>query len=1159
MKPRSGPSLVWGWAVFSLWWATACPASAQAQTPIIKWQAEAGAEEANILLDPNASGGKSRLLALSAEALSKVGADGKPVPLLNVTTPGKLRRGRYLATVRFLYSEPANWLSQLLLLDFTAGSSSRTVGCVPPDKGGIYQQVTLPVEVAEAEVVGLRVEWRFSNPEEAGKAISSSSVHVPELKDVQGKGIALRDTEDKEDEVLASIEEGVPVRRLKGAPYVAVDEACLSEVNIPAAVLALKPDRAQYRAWDIANVKVILRNYREAEFRGTLQVTSVREAGRGEILRDEEVRIPASGDAELSLRWRIVGAEIKAELLNEKGSIDVRSEPLPVGARFDFAYQTFYKSLRYWFEWDGETMPGEDLKEAACEACVRRQGQDAALGSSKGSWEKGFHLGQFSLPPLGEGTYRAEFRILDRKGASLYEERKVFERVLFPWEHNRIGKSDVVVPPYTPLKTGNDRIEPWGRAYTIGPSGLPRQIQVLGTDILRMPIRLLSVQNGKELELRESASSPSFPQRTAHRVAVQGRATLGEIETETNAFMDYDGWYQVKLALRPAKAEVAVESLDLAIDLWEGADTFTIFRSWDSPNAGAIPAGKGVVWDSTKEPAYPWLNMGTFIPVVYVGAGDRGLWWYGESDKGWANDYAKPCVQIERDDEGRPRVRFRFFNTKAAMKERRTVEFAILAQPTKPLPPGWRKTAWYQGNPYVDYTEGYRHWGDGQNSFNLQTEEDLEAFAEYVVRPAEMRPEDAGCMHWEGRVRAFRADPQHVPLVLYASNGYVGISAPEFRAFAGEWLASNGSMTGLQTDPKGFGYNYARTVHWLDPEQTAVRGWFHYTPSYTDFYVWSHRRLFERAPVNGTEWDNADLFSVPDYDERGFCMGYKWNTFYQRELKKRMCTMVWELGRRPFFVRECPSFSWCHAAWFTEGYVYVFRPAMTLLEQLSVDRFRALHSIYGGLIPNIRSNSEMSVSNPMAARSVMGLALLHDMGCDPGSLGSKGGHENCTKMLRILDREVNYFDESACEFLPYWATPETVKAEDAGVRVTAYRNKGIARALLVLLNENPQKGGITTRLRIADERLLGHKAKRLYDPWVEEPQDRLWMYDGEGPKAGAAEAKLQGDEEEAEETPPLSENLDVDKGKFEEIPRQEQPFWGPVRMRRHDFRLLVLE
>jgi hypothetical protein len=232
---------------------------------------------------------------------------------------------------------------------------------------------------------------------------------------------------------------------------------------------------------------------------------------------------------------------------------------------------------------------------------------------------------------------------------------------------------------------------------------------------------------------------------------------------------------------------------------------------------------------------------------------------------------------------------------------------------------------------------------------------------------------------------------------------------------------------------------------------------------------------------------------------------------------------------------------------------------MTLLEQLSVDRFRALHSIYGGLIPNIRSNSEMSVSNPMAARSVMGLALLHDMGCDPGSLGSKGGHENCTKMLRILDREVNYFDESACEFLPYWATPETVKAEDAGVRVTAYRNKGIARALLVLLNENPQKGGITTRLRIADERLLGHKAKRLYDPWVEEPQDRLWMYDGEGPKAGAAEAKLQGDEEEAEETPPLSENLDVDKGKFEEIPRQEQPFWGPVRMRRHDFRLLVLE
>jgi len=768
----------------------------------------------------------------------------------------------------------------------------------------------------------------------------------------------------------------------------------------------------------------------------------------------------------------------------------------PSGAyEFAFGYRPYYNSMDAGVDLDFMGVPEKFQRAPSFRLTVsdKSAGPDGKpIKQITVPIEKLRGYAQFPVPELPEGEYAVKMELLDKDGSVLDTKTGEFERIRFPWEHNKLGLSDVIVPPYTPLEVKGKEISPWGRTYTVGKTGFPEQIVVTGVPVLRAPIRLESRQAGtKHISKGEGAR---FVRTAKDRVDIEARGSIGAISTKIKAFLEYDGWYQVALTLEPKK-EVEVESLDLLLDLWEGANTMAMNLS---VTKGAIPNGMGVVWDNTQMPP-----GNDFVPVIYFGAPDRGIWWYQEWDRGWVRDPAKPSIQFERDQKGLLTFRIRLFNTSHILKEGRTIEFALLAQPAKPLPEGWRKVAWSLPGKdyYTHWGVGFRHWGYSEDGFDLHTEEDFDAHGEFLLYPDDSHitwADWGGCFAFPLR----RNPPGTVPCALYGSHCLMGLSMPEFRVFGGEW---RGSMA-LPTLPDGAikdTYNYMRTSKRIDPEQTHCT-WCNFTPSMIDCYVWYHRKLFEKGPAQGHDWDNNRINGVPHYNEQGLVDGWKFNLFGARQLHKRLNVMTWELGKRPFFVREHQFFPWAHAAWFTEGPFYIYQKGSDYIDTFPADQFRSQTCVYGGLIPNIRAGGDGLT--PASFRSLLGLCLLHDIG-----VGSGPGDDR-PRLLDILDKQVNFFDEKACRFLSYWDHGHIFRANSENVQVSAYQNG--KRTLFVLLNSDGRQGGVAVNLAVRAE-ALGLQPKRLYDPW--------------------------------------------DEGKIEEIPRKDETTWGPIRLPRHDFRILVLE
>ena len=93
----------------------------------------------------------------------------------------------------------------------------------------------------------------------------------------------------------------------------------------------------------------------------------------------------------------------------------------------------------------------------------------------------------WDIPPLGEGEYELCMTV---NGVSVAPIVQPFVRHVFPWEHNRLGKSDVVVEPFTPIEVKGQTVSTILRKQTIDKLGLWEQVESLDKPLLSGPMRL---------------------------------------------------------------------------------------------------------------------------------------------------------------------------------------------------------------------------------------------------------------------------------------------------------------------------------------------------------------------------------------------------------------------------------------------------------------------------------------------------------------------------------------------------------------------------------------------------------------------------------------------------------------------------------------------
>ena len=332
-------------------------------------------------------------------------------------------------------------------------------------------------------------------------------------------------------------------------------------------------------------------------------------------------------------------------------------------------------------------------------------------------------LHRWKLPPL-KG---ALIRVANNKGGLLYRWKKLpldgkyelvvrlagvrarprtysFVRYHFPWEHNQLGRANLVVPPFKPLQVHGKKVAVVLRQYTMNGIGLWRQVKALGRNLLTGPMRLVVRAGGKRFP---GHGRLKFSQRAPTRVAAVARWSAGPLRGTSHSVWDYDGMMKTSLTLEPTRERLG--SVTLVIPLvnkrvplmTESADT-----AWYN-YAGRTPAGLGEVWNGgTTARGHV---IGSYEPYIWVGGPERGVAVFGDNDRGWVDYRAKtPCQEMVRKANGTLELRLNLVAKPTRIRKARKIVLGFQATPIKPMPPHWR--LWTSHGPHPMMARHWRLW-----------------------------------------------------------------------------------------------------------------------------------------------------------------------------------------------------------------------------------------------------------------------------------------------------------------------------------------------------------------------------------------------------------------------------------------------------------------
>ena len=325
----------------------------------------------------------------------------------------------------------------------------------------------------------------------------------------------------------------------------------------------------------------------------------------------------------------------------------------------------------------------EKTKVSAVNLAVRfKDGKTIATTKMPPLKEDATQIDEWKLPALDEGEYEL---VVTLDGLKVDPQVLPFVRHKFVWENNTLGKSDIVVPPFTPITVHGQTVDTVLREHQMNGLGLWDQVTALGKSLLTSPMRIEIKSGGKVLSaqgtLKVLSSKPT-------QVITSANWKAGELTGSTQSDWDYDGMMKSTFTLQPTSEKI--DSMTLVIPL-DGAQMPLMHAATDGLRfnyAGKIPTGNGVIWDSTK--AARNSIIGNCVPYIWVGGQERGLAVFGDNDAGWITDDKIPDQEIVRNADGTLELRLNLISKPSQITTARNIVIGFQATPIKPLPDNWR-------------------------------------------------------------------------------------------------------------------------------------------------------------------------------------------------------------------------------------------------------------------------------------------------------------------------------------------------------------------------------------------------------------------------------------------------------------------------------------
>jgi hypothetical protein len=713
---------------------------------------------------------------------------------------------------------------------------------------------------------------------------------------------------------------------------------------------------------------------------------------------------------------------------------------------------------------------------------LRRKGSSQALaGAAMQPFAHNQSRILWDIPPLGEGEYEL-CMTLDGVGVSPIVHP--FVRHVFPWEHNRLGKSDVVVEPFTPIEVKGQTVSTILRKHTLDKLGLWEQVESLGKPLLSGPMRL---------ELTAAGRTTAVAGRDL-RIVKQGTQVVtksvwdaGSFQGRAQAEWDYDGMMKWTLEIAPCSR--GIEKLVLVMPLRE--KLMPLFHACTDGlrfnYAGATPAGQGRVWDGTQAPRNS--IVGSYVPYIWLGAEERGLCVFGENDRGWSTAAGVPCQELVRRGDVLE-LRLNLIAKPVVVDAPRRILIGLLSTPSKPMPKGWRM--WTEsyglkpppGGKFIQFSGSCWTWGALTPCLDVYPRDEDLSIWEQFARTKRTGQVDADFIdRWvagfpnrtpEERKRNLsntRAGFQilvHKPqdVLVYTNGRGVRLDTREGQTFLDEWHRD--AFT-TRTWAAGGGVAYD-----LNPVE-----------SFRDYAMWYYKKMFETF-VEHIYWDDIfmqscfDIVGTEAYELSDDTIQPASGVFEMRELIRRTAVLQHELGftgrcNQPHLtntaIAPILSFAGTHLTWEDHAGAADFQ------QRFSRDYIRA-ESIgrQHGNVPfalyllgelSAPKDDEAKLKRKWLDRTYAGVLLVHEMRpinrieVVDAVLTALYDYGYGTDSVRV----VNYWDESL---------PITLSRADASHLIVT--RPGSAMVVVcdfggggdVLLTLNPKQLGISGKVTAAD-------------------------------------------------------------------------------------------
>lgn len=486
---------------------------------------------------------------------------------------------------------------------------------------------------------------------------------------------------------------------------------------------------------------------------------------------------------------------------------------------------------------------------------------------------------------------------------------RTFERKVFEWEGNELGKSDLIVPPFTPLQVNKRDVSVVLRKYTVNDLGLWAQIVADGHTLLKDSGMFLELQSqGKTYPVKAKLN---FTETTPSRVVTAADWSAGTITGSGLSEYDYDGMMKYTLTINPGPETIS--SLRLVIPLAD-RETPLFHACADGLRihyGGSTPAGSGKVWQSAQAPRADLAT--SYMPYLWLGREGSGLAVFGENDKGFTSAPNISTQELIREGDTLNLV-YNIIAAPTVIKEPVKIIIGFQATPVKPMPENWRLHGVWSTPPaikpylkyYMDFLGSCYAWGGVTASADIYPrDEDISWWQELGKARKTRQYATEAMKQWvdgfpnKNKSKTYQAEnnfgmhsmTQSVAdsITFYTNARGVRLDTPESRTFLDEWLREEFQPTRLVSPAPGTGRDYS-----LDP-----------TESYRDFAMTWYKKMLETGACDNLYWD--DIFLSANFNRAGndayiLPNGRRqpstglWN---MRELVRRAAVTMYELKRTP--------------------------------------------------------------------------------------------------------------------------------------------------------------------------------------------------------------------------------------------------------------------